>query len=163
SIPSRTNNGAIRSDGVNAVSATRSRRRGVRRSRRSRVAGKAIGSQGRGALASPVPHSPFDLYVRFSRIQLTDGLRVMGTLPSGPWLRALRVSDGAHELVQALVVDPGGGPPVRLAGTQVTAPLLDKKSLEPPLDITVQRAELVASIAGAEVVPPSPKEQIEPF
>jgi hypothetical protein len=43
----------------------------------------SIGSQGRGACsAGPVPHPPFDLYVRFSRIQLTDGLLNMVTLPS---------------------------------------------------------------------------------
>jgi len=45
--------------------------------------GRTIGSQGRGAIAGPFPHSPFDLYVRFSRIQLTDGLLDMVTLPSG--------------------------------------------------------------------------------
>ena len=45
---------------------------------------RSIGSQGRGARkADPVPHPPFDLYVRFSRIQLTDGLIDMVTLPSG--------------------------------------------------------------------------------
>ena len=42
-----------------------------------------IGSQGRGTLASPVPHPPFNPYVRFSRIRLTDDLLDMVTLPSG--------------------------------------------------------------------------------
>ncbi|HWG72613.1 MAG TPA: hypothetical protein VG184_01015 [Acidimicrobiales bacterium] len=43
-----------------------------------------IGSQGRGARnADPVPHPPFNPYVRFSRIRLTDGLLDMVTLPSG--------------------------------------------------------------------------------
>jgi hypothetical protein len=43
----------------------------------------AIGSQGRGAASGPVPHPPFNPYVRFSRIRLTDGLLDMVTLPSG--------------------------------------------------------------------------------
>jgi len=44
----------------------------------------SIGSQGRGARkASPVPHPPFNPYVRFSRIRLTDGLLDMVTPPSG--------------------------------------------------------------------------------
>ena len=44
----------------------------------------AIGSQGRGARkADPFPHPPFNPYVRFSRIRLTDGLLDMVTLPSG--------------------------------------------------------------------------------
>jgi hypothetical protein len=43
-----------------------------------------IGSQGRGVrLADPVPHPPFNPYVRFSRIRLTDGLLDMVTPPSG--------------------------------------------------------------------------------
>ena len=33
-------------------------------------------------LPGPFPH-PFNLYLRFSRIQLTDGLLDMVTLPSG--------------------------------------------------------------------------------
>jgi len=41
------------------------------------------GSQGRGARVSPVPHPPFELCVRFSRTQLTDGLLDMVTLPLG--------------------------------------------------------------------------------
>ena len=45
--------------------------------------GRNIGSQGRGAVAGPVPHPPFNPYVRFSRIRLTDGLLDMVTLPSG--------------------------------------------------------------------------------
>ena len=44
---------------------------------------KLIGGQGRGACEGPVPHPPFELYVRFSRIQLTDGLLDMVTLPLG--------------------------------------------------------------------------------
>jgi hypothetical protein len=39
----------------------------------------AIGSQGRGAVAGPVPHPPFNPYVRFSRIRLTDDLIDMVT------------------------------------------------------------------------------------
>jgi hypothetical protein len=52
-------------------------------SRRLPSAMAPIGSQGRGAVAGPVPHPPFDLYVRFSRTQLTDGLLDMVTPPSG--------------------------------------------------------------------------------
>jgi hypothetical protein len=43
----------------------------------------AIGSQGRGAIAGPVPHPPFNPYVPFSAIRLTDGLLDMVTLPLG--------------------------------------------------------------------------------
>jgi hypothetical protein len=42
----------------------------------------AIGSQGRGAGEGPFPHPPFNPYVRFSRIRLTDDLLDMVTLPS---------------------------------------------------------------------------------
>jgi hypothetical protein len=43
-----------------------------------------IGSQGRRSrVAVLVPHPPFNPYVRFSRIRLTDGLLCMVTLPSG--------------------------------------------------------------------------------
>ena len=43
------------------------------------------------------------------------------------WLRDPRVSDGAHELVQALVVEPGAGPAVSLTGAQATpAPALPR-------------------------------------
>jgi hypothetical protein len=41
-----------------------------------------IGSQGRGAASGPSPHPPFNPYVRFSRIRLTDDLLGMVTLPS---------------------------------------------------------------------------------
>ena len=43
----------------------------------------AIGSQGRGAVAGPFPHPPFNPCVRFSRTRLTDGLLDMVTQPSG--------------------------------------------------------------------------------
>ncbi len=43
-----------------------------------------IGSQGRGARTTdPVPHSPFNPCVRFSRTRLNDGLLDMVMLPSG--------------------------------------------------------------------------------
>src|SRR5204862_6503320 len=54
------------------------------------------------------------------------------------WLRRLRVADGAHELIQAMVVEPGARPEVRLAGTQVTAALLDQQAFEPPCDVPVE-------------------------
>jgi poly(A) polymerase len=48
----------------------------------------SIGSQGRGAGDGPFPHPPFNPYVRFSRIRLTDDLLDMVTLPSGTgWCR----------------------------------------------------------------------------
>jgi len=50
---------------------------------------KTIGSQGRGARAGPFPHPPFNPYVRFSRIRLTDDLPGMVTPPSDSgWCRA---------------------------------------------------------------------------
>src|SRR6202011_2254825 len=79
------------------------------------------------------------------------------------WLRCLRVSDGAHELVQTLVVEPGFGPTPRLTGTQVAAPLLDEQAVEPPRHVAVELAELLGRVAGAEVVAPSPQEQVQPF
>src|ERR1700744_4437566 len=48
----------------------------------SRCHHDAIGSQGRGACEGPFPHPPFNPYVRFSRIRLTDDLLDMVTLPS---------------------------------------------------------------------------------
>jgi hypothetical protein len=42
----------------------------------------AIGSQGRSARVGLFPHPPFNPYVRFSRIRLTDDLLGMVTLPS---------------------------------------------------------------------------------
>ncbi len=54
-----------------------------------------IGSQGRGALSSPVPHPPFNPYVPFSRIRLTGGLLDMVTLPLGiGWFRASGTGPG---------------------------------------------------------------------
>ena len=53
----------------------------------------AIGSQGRGAASGPFPHPPFNPYVRFSRIRLTDDLLDMVTLPSD--------RDRAGEILQA--------------------------------------------------------------
>src|SRR5687767_993702 len=43
---------------------------------------ETIGSQGRGARTGPFPHPPFNPYVRFSRIRLTDDLLGMVTPPS---------------------------------------------------------------------------------
>ena len=44
----------------------------------------STGSQGRrNRLAALFPHPPFNPYVRFSRIRLTDGLLDMVTPPSG--------------------------------------------------------------------------------
>src|SRR5205807_1703056 len=56
----------------------------------------AIGSQGRGACgAGPAPHPPFNPYVRFSRIRLTDGLLGMVTRPSGSgWFRRAGADPG---------------------------------------------------------------------
>ena len=45
--------------------------------------GRSIGSQGRGAIAGPFPHPPFNPCVRFSRTRLTDGVLDMVTQPSG--------------------------------------------------------------------------------
>ena len=54
-----------------------------------------IGSQGRGVRqADPIPHSPFNPYVRFSRLRLTDGLLGMVTLP--------RIADGATQAIQVV-------------------------------------------------------------
>src|SRR6266511_4164359 len=78
----------------------------------------AIGSQGRGALASPVPHPPFNPYVRFSRIRLTDDLLGMG-------LRRPRISDGATQPVQAQPVEPVLVPLLGLTGAKVATTLLD--------------------------------------
>ena len=78
------------------------------------------------------------------------------------WLRCLRVTDGAHQLVQALVAEPGAGPTVRLARVQVAAPLLYEQAVQSPRHVAVHRDELVGGVAGAEVVAPSPKEQVEP-
>ena len=61
------------------------------------------------------------------------------------WLRCLRVSDSTHELVQALVVEPGAGPTVGLSRSQIAAPLLDKQALEPPCHVAVHLDELVAA------------------
>src|SRR5947209_3881742 len=47
------------------------------------------------------------------------------------WLRSLGVADGAHELVQALVMEPVWRPPARLAGPEVAAPLHDEQAFEP--------------------------------
>jgi len=46
------------------------------------------------------------------------------------WLRSFRIADGAHELVQALVMEPGRCPSFDLTSPQVTTPLLDKKPFE---------------------------------
>src|SRR5438552_4970222 len=78
------------------------------------------------------------------------------------WLRRLRVSDGAHEPVQALAVEPGAGPSVCLAGTQVAAPLLDEQAEQPPPHVPVQGVELDGRVPGADVVAPSPQEQVQP-
>ena len=77
------------------------------------------------------------------------------------WLRRLRVTDGAHQLVQALVVEPGRRPALHLAMAQVTAPLLYEEAVEPPGDVEVNGDELGRGIAGAEVVGPSPEEQVQ--
>ncbi len=46
--------------------------------------GVSIGSQGRVVgKAGTFPHPPFNPYVRFSRIRLSDGLLDMVTQPSG--------------------------------------------------------------------------------
>jgi uncharacterized membrane protein YgaE (UPF0421/DUF939 family) len=72
----------------------------------------AIGSQGRGAACGPFPHPPFNPYVRFSRIRLTDDLLDMVTLPSdsGSCPRACAGPARASIL-------PSTGPPARRAGS----------------------------------------------
>src|SRR5262249_49907880 len=78
------------------------------------------------------------------------------------WLRSLRVADGAHELMQALVVEPGARPAARLARPQVAAALLDEQALQPPHHVAVHGDEPRRRVPGAEVVAPSPKEQVQP-
>ena len=97
----------------------------------NRIRVAVIGSQGRRCRCAVLfPHPPFNPYVRFSRIRLTDGLLDMVTPPSG--------RDGAHELMESLVVEPGFGPTSRLSGPQVAAPLLDQQAFQPPCDVPVQ-------------------------
>lgn len=47
-----------------------------------KINGALIGSQGRGAVAGPVPHPPFNPCVRFSRTRLNDDVLDMVTQPS---------------------------------------------------------------------------------
>src|SRR6516164_936207 len=110
----------------------------------------------RGAGAAMRPGFPVPLSIR------TCGFPAYG-LPTvfWTWLRCLWVSDGAHELVQALVVEPGGGPAICLAGMQVAATLFDQQTLQPPRHVPVHLNELVRGVAGAEVIPPSPQEQVQ--
>src|SRR5271166_3824237 len=76
----------------------------------------------RGAVPAAQDRLPIPLSIR------ACGFPAHG-LPTGiwTWLRRLRVSDGPHELVQALVVEPGAGPTVRLTGPQVATALLDEQ------------------------------------
>src|SRR6266508_3325296 len=109
----------------------------------------------RGAVPLPV-RFPFPLSIR------ACGFPAHG-LPTvvWSWLRSFRVADSAEQLVQALVVDTVLSPTGRLTGTQVAAALLDEKPFEPPRHVTVELTELVGCVAGAEVVAPSPKEQVQ--
>src|SRR5207245_3379777 len=110
---------------------------------RSSSASPVIGSQGRRYRLRP--GFPIPLSIRTCRFPAYGLPTAVWT-----WLRRLRVSDGAHELVQALVVEPGSMPTVGLARPQVAAPLLDEQAAEPPRHVTVHGDELVGSVAGAE-------------
>ena len=77
------------------------------------------------------------------------------------WLCSLRVTDGAAKSVQAVPVKPLFGPLSGLSGTQVAAPLLDQKPLQPPRDVPVDLAELVGGVAGAKVVAPAAQDRIQ--
>ena len=69
-----------------------------------------IGSPGRSTAVAAC--FPFPLSIRACAFPAHG-------LPTVFWsgLRSLGVADGAHELMQALVVEPGLGPPSRLTGT----------------------------------------------
>ena len=55
----------------------------------------AVGSQGRGVRqADPVPHCPFNPYVRFFRIRLPMVFLA--------WLRCPRIADGATQAIQVV-------------------------------------------------------------
>src|ERR1700758_3812057 len=77
------------------------------------------------------------------------------------WLRSLRVLDGAGQTVQAVSLEPRACPLINLPGTQVTAPLLDEKTFEPPRDVAIDLDELLSGVAGAKVVAPTAQNRVE--
>ena len=70
---------------------------------------------GRGAASGPLPHPPFNTYVRLSRIRLTDDLHDLVTLP--------RTAGNAAEPVRAVPVEPLLRPRLGLAHVHVPASL----------------------------------------
>ena len=102
--------------------------------------GRNIGSQGRRGRAAAL--FPIPLSIR------ACGFPAHG-LPTVFWsgLRRLRVTDGAHQLMQALVVEPVARRPlVRLTGTKVAATLLDQQTFQPPRDVPVDLEELLDAL-----------------
>jgi hypothetical protein len=61
------------------------------------------------------------------------------------WLRSLRIADGPTEPVQTPLVEPVFGPLPGLAGTEVTAPLLDLESEESPHHVPVDWRNFLAA------------------